>query len=150
MDNAETPEKLKAYGEQIATIMTKKPAKPLEDEIVILDRATTNKDAKELVKLEDNINEYKRIQKDLLKTVVPKSALDLHIAFTNSVAGMIYSITGLRYVLSDPIKSLPGATAYADNAHTFWESLRNFKTFFIINNISFNVGSNGYKVFTNI
>jgi hypothetical protein len=150
VDNAETPEKIKAYGNTIATILTDKPPTPLEHELVILDRATQKNDPKELKKLDPLIAEYKKIESALMKVVVPKSAVEQHVAFTESVSGMIYSITGISYIMTDPIKSLPGVSSYAENSQKFLEILRKYKSYFDTEGIIFNPDDNGYQFFNTL
>lgn len=147
VDSAETPEKIKAYGERVAEIMTEKSPQPLEYELTIFERAQQNNDPKELQKLDPLIAQYQHNLSLLLKVVVPESALPNHIAFTNSVAGMAYSITWLKYIMTDPIKALPGVDAYDENASNFINSLQQFKSYFETAGVTFNDGDRGYNFF---
>lgn len=150
VDSNETPEKIKAYGNAVATVLTKKPPQPLEYEMVIVDRADTNNDPSELKKLEPLIAEYKRIEKDLLKITVPKSAVENHISLINSTNAMGWSLNAFIYILTDPIKSLPGVSAYPDNSINFQGSIRQFKYYFESNGVTFINGDSGYKYFDTI
>ena len=116
----------------------------------IFDRAEQNKDPEELKKLDPLIIQYKKIETALLKTVVPKSALEQHAAFTNSVEGMIYSITGLKYIMTDPIKAIPGVASYAENAENFMTVVQNFNNYFQTAGVSFEEGDRGYEFFENV
>ena len=147
VDKNETFEKIKAYGNAIARILTKKPASKLEYEIITVERAEKNNDPTELKKLIPLAAEYARIQKDLLNVVVPGSALPLHVALTNSAAGMNYSITGLEYVMTDPIKALPGISSYDSNSQNFTDSIRQFKNYFDGAGIVFEQGDAGFDPF---
>lgn len=147
VESVETPEKIKAYGEKIATIMNTKPRQPLENELVIFERAEQNNDPEELKKLDPLIAQYQWIEDSLLKTVVPESALSGHIAFTNSVAGMVYSITGFKYILTDPIRALPGVDVYDRNFSNFINSLLRFKSYFEVMDVVFEEGDLGYNYF---
>ncbi|MDO8483102.1 MAG: hypothetical protein Q7S86_04780 [bacterium] len=147
VDSAETPEKIKAYGEKIAEIMNTKPSQPLENELIIFERAENNNDPNELKKLDPLIAQYRWIEDSLLKTVVPGSALSHHIAFANSIKGMIYSITGLKYVLTDPIKALPGVDVYDRNLSNFINSLLQFRGYFETVGVTFVAGDRGYNYF---
>lgn len=150
IDSAETPEKLKAYGNIIADILTKPPPQKLEYELTILYRAEADKNPNELKQLEPLIKEYKRIESDLLAVVVPKSALEVHLFMINSTVSTAWSISGLAYILTDPIKALPGASTYADNSQAFHDAMKNFKQFFFVNGVSFEPESNGYRLFNSI
>lgn len=150
VDGKETPEKIKIYGDEIVRILTEKPAKELEYEIDIFERAEKNNDPEELKKLEPLIAQYRNIETMLLKVVVPESALEQHIAFTNSVAGMIYSITGLKYIMTDPIRAVPGVASYAENAESFITTVQQFKNYFKTVDVSFEEGDRGYNFFENI
>lgn len=150
VDQAETPESVTAYGNEIGRIMTKKPVKPLEYEMAIVDRATQNKKSGELNKLDDNIAEFRRIENDLLKVTVPASAAEKHAAFTGSIEGMIYSITGFKYIFSDPVKALPGVSLYGDNSAAFVQTLQALKRYFNDKGVVFEAESNGYRLFNGI
>ncbi|MES2087921.1 MAG: hypothetical protein V4467_02920 [Patescibacteria group bacterium] len=150
VDAEETPEKIRAYGNTIASILTKKPPQKLEFEIAIVDRAQTKNDPEELKKLEPLIAEYKRIEHDLIKVTVPKSALKNHLLLINATTAMAWSITGLEYVLSDPLKALPGVTAYSDNADGFQNAIRSFKSYFDSAGIIFQSTDSGYQFFDTI
>lgn len=150
IDSNESTEKIKAYGNTITDILTKKPPQKLEYEIAIVDRAQTNNDPDELKKLEPLIAEYKRIENDLLRVVVPKSAIPNHLSLVNATINMAWSITGLKYILSDPLKALPGISAYPDNADNFQNAIRNFKSYFESQNIIFKPADSGYGFFDTI
>lgn len=150
VDKSETLEKIKAYGEKIAEIMNTKPPQPLEDELTIFERAETKNDPNELKKLEPLIDQYRWIESSLLKTVVPESALPNHIAFTNGVSGMAYSITGLRYIMTDPIRALPGVDTYDRNFANFINSLLQFKSYFETSGVIFEKGDRGYNYFNKL
>jgi hypothetical protein len=147
IDTAETAQKIKTYGNEIAAILAKKSPEPLEYEMAIVDRAEKNNDPEELRKLEPLITQYNRIQSDLLKVLVPQSAITFHIELTNSVTGMIYSITGLSNILTDPIKALPGVSSYGDNVQKFPAAIRRFKLYFDAAGIVFERGDSAYKFF---
>jgi len=148
IDKTETPETIKTYGNIIAAILTKKPKNKLEYEIIIMDRAEKNNDPAELKKLEPLVSEYKRIQNDLLSVTVPQSATSFHLALINSVAGMAYSITGMEYLLTDPIKSLPGVSSYSVNSQNFMASIRQFNQYFNSVGVSFSGGDAAYNFFS--
>ncbi|GEM_PF-426279 len=150
IDSAETPEKIKAYGERLAEIMNTKPPQKLENELVIFDRAQTNNDPKELQKLEPLIAQYQFILNSLLKVTVPESALSRHIAFANGVSGMIYSITGLKYIMTDPIRALPGMDTYDKHFANFINGLLQFKSYFETAGVTFTEGDRGYNYFDNL
>lgn len=150
VDRAETPEKIKAYGEKIAQIMNTKPPQPLEDELTIFERAEKNNDPNELKKLDPLIEQYRFIENSLLKTTVPESALSIHINFANGVTGMIFSITGLKYLMTDPIRALPGVDAYDQNFSNFINGLLQFKSYFETAGVTFEKGDRGYNYFNNL
>lgn len=147
VDSVETPEKIKAYGNTIAAILREKPPQKLEHEIDIVIRADENKNPSELKKLDGNIAAYERLGRALLGLSVPRSSLSYHMAFTNATSAMAWSITGLKYILTDPIKALPGASVYADNVQSFFAAAQAFKNYFDSNSITFNPGDDGYQFF---
>ena len=146
----ENPEIVKEYGEKIAEVMKKKPPQKLEYELAVFDRAQKNNDTKELEKLAPLIAQYQYIENSLLKMTVPKSALPKHISFTNGVAGMIYSITGLKYIMTDPIKALPGVDSYDENFGAFINGLRQLRDSFQAADVVFERGDYGYNFFDKI
>ncbi|MBU6389972.1 hypothetical protein KGQ31_00290 [Patescibacteria group bacterium] len=146
-DTSETPDKIRAYGNALAVIFTTKPATPLEYEMNVVGQAVNNNDPDELNKLDPLIAEYQLLEKKLLALTVPQSALPFHIALTNSVAGMIWSITGLKYVMTDPIRAYPGVAVYADNAQSFADSINKFRGYFISQNTPFEPNDPAYNFF---
>lgn len=150
IDGAETPEKIRSYGNEIARILTEKPAETLEYELDVYERAEKNNNPEELKKLEPLIAQYKRIEEGLRSIAVPASALAQHVAFTTSIAGMAHSITGLRYILTDPIKALPGVASYDENAVSFITTVRQFKTYFESAGVAFEEGDRAYGFFENL
>ncbi|MSU55555.1 MAG: hypothetical protein EXS46_03410 [Candidatus Taylorbacteria bacterium] len=147
VETSESKEKIKQYGNALATILTEKTPEPLEYEIAIVDRATQKNDPSELKKLDPLIAQYQKIESELFKMTVPKSAVQQHILFTERVSGMIYSITGLKYILSDPIKALPGVSSYAENAESFLITAHQFKNYFDTSGVIFDQTDHGYDFF---
>jgi len=147
IDLAETPEKIRVYGNAIAALLKKPPPQKLENEVDVVAKAETTKDQTELKKLDGNIAAYKRIERTLLGLTVPQSVLPQHVAFTNAATSMVWSITGLQYLLTDPLKALPGTVAYADNAQKFFAAIRSFKSYFANANITFKPEDAGYQFF---
>ncbi|MBI2476074.1 MAG: hypothetical protein HYV67_02440 [Candidatus Taylorbacteria bacterium] len=147
IDMAETAEKIKTYGNAIAAMLKKPPPQKLEYEISTVERAEKNKDPSELKALEGNITAYKHIENDLLKLTVPQSALEMHLALANATAGMAWSITGLSYIMTDPLKALPGVAGYAENAQNFSDAVRAFRGYFENANVTFNPEDDGYRFF---
>ncbi|MEK7574799.1 MAG: hypothetical protein AAB511_01050 [Patescibacteria group bacterium] len=147
VDNEETPAKIKAYGNALATILKTPPTKKFEYEINIVERAQEKKDPEILKQLEPNISAYANLENTLLKMTVPKSALPVHIALTNGAAGMAWSITGLSYILTDPIKALPGVAGYGENFQAFIKSLGGFNKYFISSKVIFQQNDAGYHFF---
>ena len=148
--NTEDEVSIRAYGNELGKILTKKPKKPLEHEMIILGRAIENDNPAELVKLEDNVAEYRRIKADLLAEGVPKSALPWHIELTNATEAMIGSITSMQIAWSDPIKALPGIGKYTDNSTNFLLSIQGFKKYFELQTIIFEQNESGYVFFSGI
>lgn len=143
----ESTEIIKNYGNSIASLLKKPPTKKLEYEIEIVNRAEESKKPAELEKLNDNIAAYKKIGASLLAMKVPKSAVPFHLALINSTEAMAWSINGLKYILTDPIKALPGVASYADSAKNFPDSVTAFKTYFISKDVVFGKGEDGYQFF---
>ena len=150
IDTAETPEKIKAYGNAFAAILKKPPPRKLEYEIKIVERAEKNKDPSELKKLEGNIDAYTLLESSLLKLTVPQSALETHLALVNAAAGMAWSIRGLSYIMTDPLKALPGVTGYAENFQTFFTSIHALRVYFENIGVVFDPGDAGYHFFDKI
>ncbi len=147
LETAETPEKIRKYGNEIAFILTEESPVPLEHELIIVDRAQTKNDPDELKKLIPLIAQYEKIKTGLLKTVVPASGASIHVELTNAVSGMIYSLTALQFILTDPIKSLPGVSAYANNSQNFIAVTKKFKNYFTVSNVTFEQTDDGFNFF---
>ncbi len=137
---------LKKYGNAIGAIITKKPNPPLEYELVILNRATEANDPTELAKLDANIREYRRIERDIKATPVPESAIVVHLGLLNAIGAMRNSIEAMRLVLTDPIKVFPHISRYSENVLAQTAALRALKKYFTDNAISFEQGEYGYAL----
>lgn len=147
VDIEETPEKIKAYGNAIATILKTPPPQKLTYEIDVVDKADADKNPAELKKLDGNIAAYNLIVTKLLGLTVPKSALEIHLALANAASAMSWSITGLQYILTDPVKAVPGVASYSDNFQNFFTALHAFRGYFDNGNITFDPTDAGYHFF---
>lgn len=145
-----SPAALASYGNAVAAILTEKPAKPLEHELVIVERAAQDGSESELAKLDDNIAEYRLLEGKLAALAVPKPALAAHLALVNSIADMIWSLSSMRFVLSDPIKAIPGISKYLDNEEGFLNSIRALGAFFSNQDVQFSPADRGYELFHTI
>ncbi|MCR4311221.1 MAG: hypothetical protein NUV54_01470, partial [Candidatus Taylorbacteria bacterium] len=73
-----------------------------------------------------------------------------HLALLNSTVRMAWSIDGFRYILTDPIRAMPGVSAYTVNAEEFLNSVRRFGVYFKSENIEFSEEDRGYNFFDTI
>ncbi len=147
VDTEETPETIKAYGNAIATILKTPPPQKLEYEIDIVNRAEANKDPSELKKLNANITAHKIVESALLKLTVPKSAVQVHLALINGASGMAWSLTGLSYILTDPLKALPGVARYPQNFQDFFSAIHSLRDYLKNTNTVFDPTDAGYHTF---
>lgn len=150
VDAAETPEKIRVYGNAVATVLKTPPPQKLEYEINIVERAEAKKDPSELTKLTGNVAAYRKIETSLHKITVPKSAVKSHLDLMNGASMMAWSITGLSYLYSDPMKAIPGVAGYSEAFQKFILSIHSFHDYFENSHTLFDPNDAGYDFFDKI
>jgi hypothetical protein len=150
--SSETTEKVKAYGNEIAHILTDPAKQPLEHELAILGRVTENQDATELEKLKPLITQYELIRNSLLQTKVPLSAVPWHIRLINIVQRKIVEIQGMAFIFSDPLRAFPTINQYMEdeNANEYINSIKSFQDYFALQNITFEQNDRAYLLTNSI
>ena len=140
----------RAYGNAVGVIFTKPhQGTPLEHELTILERASKgSKD--ELEKLQGLIDEYKRIEEELVSKVeVPSALLITHLTLLNSVAGVLEGIEGMKVITSDPVQSAAKMQRYPESVEGLATSLKSIAEFMRQQNIRFTQNETGY-IFSSI
>lgn len=121
----ETAADIHLYGNEFGALFVTDKMPDLENELVVLNRATENQNPTELVKLDKNIAAYEEILNGLLKISVPESFLPDHLTLANAVETIILGIKSMKLSFSDPLKAAAGLKNYPDAAGNILPLLRN-------------------------
>jgi len=120
----ETPADVHRYGNAVGALFVADQDPGLENELIILQRATENNNPAELAKLDGNIAAYKKILAGLLAAPVPKIFLPDHLALANAVSVVIAGIESMKLTFSDPLKTVASLQNYPDAAGNILPLLR--------------------------
>ncbi len=141
----DTPEKIKAYGDSLATIAKKNSPKNNENELEILQRILENgeneEDAKKLLDISEG---YQSIINAYLVMPVPKSAISAHLSFINSLSKVRTNIEGFSKINTDSVLVLANFLPYLKNIEEMKKSFNILVLFFIDSNVKFETTSPGY------
>lgn len=130
----DTNEDLRKYGNQVGEIM-KKTLTWNEDETQIINSALDANNEKKLDELNPIINGYQSFLDQLLKTEVPRKALDTHLSLINSVSKIIASLKAVKNVFKDPVSALVLFGKYPENITSLHRAFIDAKALFERNNI---------------
>lgn len=108
-DNSENS--IKKYKDQLRT-MGEKYADVYESELIVIRKALSINDSKELKKLNKAIETYRNIIKDLLTITVPSNLAQTHLNILNTYSVLIDSVGKMREVLQDPVIGIAGILQY--------------------------------------
>jgi len=146
---AETPTIIRAYGNEVARIMSRKEGAPaLESELLIIDRYVKTTDPEELLKLEPLVAEYRRIEEELKNTPVPQSALILHIELINAISFTKQGIEGMQMIETDPLKAIAAINNYPEASGNILPALRLIKKYLVEEHkVVFTQAEDGYRLF---
>ena len=141
----ETPADIHRYGNEFGALFVTDETPDLENELVILNRATENQNQTELNKLDKNIAAYEEILNGLLKISVPESFLPDHLTLTNAVETIILGIKSMKFSFSDPLKAAAGLKNYPDAAGNILPLLRNIGGGLEESGVTFTQTETGYR-----
>jgi hypothetical protein len=141
----EQPAVLKAYGNAMGSLLTRKEPTKLEHELVIVDRAVKNDTPEELLKLNANIDAYRAIEEGLLAIEVPEIFAETHLALLNAVHTIIRNIEGMKLVWSDPVKATGLVSSYPEASEQFVKSLKSITALLRDKKVSFQATEDGYR-----
>ncbi|MEK7505480.1 MAG: hypothetical protein AAB597_01085 [Patescibacteria group bacterium] len=145
-DNSDTA--LRAYGNSMGEAIYLHAVKN-ENELVILQRALSTKRAKELEKLDPTISAYEGTLGDMLKIIVPTSALSTHLEILNATSVVLQSVKDFRGAFTDPIPALVSANNYLGNAGKLANAFRDATDWFKDKKVYFSEKESG-RLFVNL
>ena len=141
----------RTYGADFGAAMTKKPGEEnIEYELLVLQRAVTEKDPQILDSLTNNIAAYSRVLTDLEKIPVPQALVPEHLIVMDSLSIMRRSTEGMQLFFSDPVKTAAFMEGYPQATEDFFEALSNIKTYLEIKGVSFKQGDDGFEFWSRI
>ena len=141
----ETPDDIRRYGNEFGALFIADEIPDMENELVVLQRATENNNPLELTKLDANIAAYKKILNGLLKISVPKTFLPDHLTLTNAIATVLVGIEAMKLTFSDPIKAAAGLKNYPDAAGNLLPLLQSIGSGLEASGVSFAQTETGYR-----
>jgi len=122
-------ESLREYGNKLARIF-KKYANKGTNELNILTDAVEREDGSILKELDERIDVYKGMRDELLVLEVPAPLSQNHVDLLNAMNGIVQSVSGMKFAISDPARALGSIGAYPHSfellANTFAEMKRVF------------------------
>lgn len=124
-----TEETVRAYGNALGGVIIANSVTN-ENEAVILLRALSNEDKKELEKLEPIIAAYDNMFADARGLSVPNDARALHTALLSSFNALSENIRAMKAVYEDPLSALVHLGVYQKSADSLYTALKNLKAYF--------------------
>jgi len=147
---SETEDSMHAYGNTLGKIIAEKEKQFPGNELVILDEAIEKNDEKILEGLDFPINRYKAIVTEMVKMNVPSGLLPIHTRMVNLLNIMITGIEKMKYVITDPVKTMADLTLYPKALGYFVNEIRALRSYFINNEIVFEKNEAGYQFTSSI
>lgn len=102
------------YGNNLGNILKKYSSQPIKNELEIITQAVESRDPSKTNELDSIIITYEQIASDLSKMPVPQTFVKAHLDMTNGLKVMAISLTEIKTVFSDPIKSLSSLQLYQE------------------------------------
>ncbi len=132
------------YGENLGNILKKNRPKELKNELKIISQAVELRDPSKINELDSVIVVYQKIVDKLIKMPVPQTFAKAHLDLTNGLKGVIISLTEMKTIFNDPIKSLSYMQLYKESVNKFTQAIKATDIFIIQNKIIYKQGSGGY------
>jgi hypothetical protein len=131
---------LKAYGNQVATILTSHPQSG-DSELFILQEYLRYENDETLKKLEPIALAYTTMVKDLLEMQVPTKYTKQHLDLLNALNAVREDIRGMQKVEEDAMYSLLRTKRYEDDVMGMGNAIKNlFNTLYLSDNIRWEEG----------
>ncbi len=140
----ETPETIRAFGNQIGSILKIYGGSGNERALDIVETAVVENKPDEIKKLDPILKSYKDIRDNLLTVSVPNSAASAHLKLINSVSSLYNSLVSLRNLFVDPLQALVKLKKYTTDSVETAQSLKDLGLYFKQKNITFNENEDGY------
>jgi hypothetical protein len=139
---------LKAYGNQVATILTSHPNKG-DSELFILQEYLRYEDPEKLKELEPIALAYTTMVKDLLEMQVPTKYAKQHLDLLNALNAVREDIRGMQKIEEDALYSLLRTKRYEDDVMGMGNAIKNlFNTLYLSDNIRWEEGESVLKLMT--
>jgi hypothetical protein len=117
---------LHIYGNDIGDIVVKNPVKN-ENELVILGRAVTGNNPKELEALGPIEHAYTVMLSDLLALETPSNLAKQHVDLINALSMVHTDIVAMQHVFDDPLGTLVLVKRYQDDITGLYYALHNIR-----------------------
>lgn len=126
IDNDTSADALRAYGNRVAEItFDNAVAKPVENELDILDTAVQLQSEAALGDLELIAASYEGMVADMLATPVPRTYVTEHLDLINTYNAVAVDIRGMQQTFTDPIYALVRIQRYGDDVYGIYQAISN-------------------------
>lgn len=131
-----TEESLRAYGNEIVSIMQKNSTKS-DPEMVILQDALQKNDVTVLDKLKPIHDGYTQIIADTSVVDVPDALASTHIELLNAYESILTDIIAMQMSFDDPLLALARVRNYEHHAQSLYDTLKKIADVFTKHNIHY-------------
>lgn len=139
---------LKAYGNQVATILTSHPNEG-ESELFILQEYLRYENKETLTKLEPIALAYTTMVKDLLEMQVPTKYTKQHLDLLNALNAVREDVRGMQKIDEDAMYSLLRTKRYEDDVLGMGNAVKNlFNTLYLTDGIRWEEGESVLRLMT--
>jgi len=128
---------LRTYGNSLGVAIIGSTPKNLKNELAVVEKALTTGEETDLADLDPIIKGYTDLIEASLEIKVPKSAIDLHLGYLNSLEEILALQKGMKLALTDPIRALTAINSYPTAVDKLSGSLDLFGILFASNKVSF-------------
>jgi len=139
-------ETLKAYGNILFTALNKSTADGVTEMDIFKQIFEENK-FDEIEKLDESVELYENIERELLLMQVPIIVSPYHLDLVNSFYAIGYAIEEIKSIESDPIRGLRGTTIYRENAEEVTSTLNTVVDLLVNQGVEFEKEDPGYQLF---
>lgn len=137
----------RTYGNAVAEILLRNSIQN-ENELVIMERAATNDDPRELATLEPIANAYADMVADMLTLTTPSAFAQEQVNLLNMLALIESDIRAMRHTESDPLNALVHTQRYPDDATGLYHALDALRTKLESAGIAYTSGEPGMFLFS--
>ncbi|MEX2340984.1 MAG: hypothetical protein WD605_01550 [Candidatus Paceibacterota bacterium] len=117
---------LRRYGNRVAEITFEHaPPSGTENEIMVLNRAMSQRDANILKKLQPTIDSYEGMLNAMLTTEVPSNLIKEHVLLTNVYAAILNDLRAFQRIFDDALPAMTRLSRYKADVEALYLAISN-------------------------